>query len=595
MQMGIGSSSLDSLLEALDARVLAMRSRAAGHAPAIDRWRADSSAALFHLSRHEPGPIITAILGGTGTGKSTLVNRLLEANLSAASFRRTFTTGPVAIVGGESALPANWLGLPHRQAIEAELPARGQTDSLIVVTAPNPLLGKISLVDTPDLDGDQPAHHAQADRAFRWAQAIIFLVSPEKYQMTELLPYYRLSKRYNIPAIFVMNKCETPEMLEDYRKLVEAQTEKRGQSPIIDVAGTKRGLTPFCPLFAIARDDAAYEPPAEMNLASLRSAVAGITLPPAPQRGAGAAMRVTDLLGRLRDQVIEPLRGDRRGIDAAIHSLRGIETPTPGVDVNPITEQLQRRLQQRSVLYLIGPGRVLDRVRQVPGMLVRLPRAAWDIFFHGKAPTAPPTGEASIESRELPDFGQTLVDQFIIVQSRIDDAMRETPGGNKWLSNPASGYAASKINPAEAGKIAMEELDGLKNWLQRRWNATPRDTALLLKLVRHLPGGEKLTQWSEAAPYLLAIIVATHHVFFGHIDLMILGGYSLATWLTERLSNEVAARTRLANRTIALRFEKLARDQIRNSIAWLQAQAPTEKELGALAASADTLEESLST
>jgi hypothetical protein len=68
-------------------------------------------------------------------------------------------------------------------------------------------------------------------------------------------------------------------------------------------------------------------------------------------------------------------------------------------------------------------------------------------------------------------------------------------------------------------------------------------------------GADKLTQWSEAAPYLLTIVVATHHAFFGHVDLIILGGYSLATWLTERLSNEVAARTRQANRSINDRFE----------------------------------------
>ena len=96
---------------------------------------------------------------------------------------------------------------------------------------------------------------------------------------------------------------------------------------------------------------------------------------------------------------------------------------------------------------------------------------------------------------------------------------------------------------------------------------------MLLKLLRHLPGGEKLTQWTEAAPYLLAIIVAAHHAIFGHVDLMILGGYSLATWLTEKLSNEVASRTRQANRAIAMRFERLARRQIRQSIAWIESQA----------------------
>ncbi|MDP9174812.1 MAG: GTPase domain-containing protein [Planctomycetota bacterium] len=571
--MGIGSGSLETLLGALDAKVSALKPRAGGHGTAIDRWRADAAAAAFHLGKQDARPMIVAILGGTGTGKSTLVNRLVGANLSAASFRRTFTAGPVAICGEASNILATWLGVAHTVVGEADLPARGQTDTLIVVQGKNDLLGKVTLVDTPDLDGDQPAHHAQADRTFRWAEAVLFLVSPEKYQMTELLPYYRLSKRYGLPALFAMNKCETPEMLEDYRRLVEAQRE-----------GSQ--------LFAIARDDAAYEPPAEANMSALQSAIAAISVPPAAQRQAGASMRLVDLLGRFRDQLIEPMRNDRRDVDICVKTLRAIETPAPGVDVNPITEQLQRRLQQRSVLYLIGPGRILDRVRQMPGMLVRLPRTAWDVVIRGK-PIPAAKGAGAEESRELPDFGQTLVDQFIIVQSRIDDTLRETPAGQKWLGTPDNDYASSKINPAEAGKIAIEELDALKNWLQKRWNATPRDTALLLKLLRHLPGGEKLTQWTEAAPYLLAIIVAAHHAFFGHIDLMILGGYSLATWITERMSNEVASRTRLSNRIIAARFEKLAHEQIRRSMGWLEAQAPSEKDLNALSTAADALEESL--
>ena len=132
----------------------------------------------------------------------------------------------------------------------------------------------------------------------------------------------------------------------------------------------------------------------------------------------------------------------------------------------------------------------------------------------------------------------------------------------------------------------------LNDWLQKRWNATPRDTVLLLKLLRHLPGGEKLTQWTEAAPYLLAIIVAAHHAIFGHVDLMILGGYSLATWLTEKLSNEVASRTRQANRAIAMRFERLAHaDQC--AIAWIESRAPRLSEIDAIESMANDLQESL--
>ena len=111
------------------------------------------------------------------------------------------------------------------------------------------------------------------------------------------------------------------------------------------------------------------------------------------------------------------------------------------------------------------------------------------------------------------------------------------------MNDDGPGLATSKIDPSTAGKIADNQIADLKNWLESRWNATPRDTAILKKLLSIVPGGDKLTKWSEAAPYLLTIIVVTHHAFFGHIDLLVLGGYSLATWLTERLSNEVASRT----------------------------------------------------
>jgi hypothetical protein len=570
-----GKRNLESSLADLDSAVKGIRPRAGGALVALDRWRTESAAVLFHLRRGDQRPMLLSILGGTGTGKSTVVNRLLSANVSAASFRRTFTAGAVAVASSASSIPSDWLGLDRVVATQAELPARGQSDSLVVVESPHELLKSVTLVDTPDLDGDQPSHHAQADRAFRWSQAVLFLVSPEKYQMTELLPYYRLARRYGVTVLFVMNKCQTPEMLEDYRKLLEGTVGK-------DAA-----------LFSIARDDAGYEPPADANLAALRAAIGNLA-PDAPEnRLAGNRVRVVDLLGRLRDQVIGPLRKERADIHGALATLKSLESPPPGVDVNPLTEQLQRRLQQRSVLYLIGPGRILDRVRQVPGMIVRLPRTAWDALFRGKIsdPLNPP--EPAPEARELPDFHATLKDQFLVVQSRIDDCLRATPTGQRWFND--SSYASSKIDADDAGKIADEELNDLKDWLQRRWNATPRDTVLLLRLLRHLPGGEKLTQWSEAAPYLLAIVVATHHAFFGHIDLMILGGYSLATWITERLSNEVASRTRKANRAIASRFGRLTHEQIRKTIAWLQAQAPSAAEIDDLETMANRLEESIQT
>jgi hypothetical protein len=194
----------------------------------------------------------------------------------------------------------------------------------------------------------------------------------------------------------------------------------------------------------------------------------------------------------------------------------------------------------------------------------------------GKVDTTDPTNGGKT-SREVPDFKAALTEQFSVVQSRIEDVLRSSPAGEQWLASPDSGWSQAKLNPAQAVAIADEELADLRSWLEKRWNATPRDTMLLQRFLKYLPGGEKLTQWSEAAPYLLTIVVATHHAFFGHVDLMIIGGYTLATWLTERISNEVASRTRQTNRRIAERFERLAHDQITRAIAWLDERAPSMK------------------
>jgi hypothetical protein len=207
---------LEPLLARLDGTLVALATGLPAAARgAVERWRADAAAMRFHLRRGpKSGAPLLAIVGGTGTGKSTLVNRLLGRNVSAASIRRTFTSGPVAIARAASDVPEGWLGVEHVPASEAELPARGRAGTLVVVTADAPG-GYPVLVDTPDLDGDQPAHHAQADRVFRWADAVLFLVTPEKYQMTELLPYYRLAGRYALPALYVMNKCEEAAVLDD--------------------------------------------------------------------------------------------------------------------------------------------------------------------------------------------------------------------------------------------------------------------------------------------------------------------------------------------------------------------------------------------
>jgi hypothetical protein len=276
-----------------------------------------------------------------------------------------------------------------------------------------------------------------------------------------------------------------------------------------------------------------------------------------------------------------------------IVSVRAMAAPELGVDVNPLTMQIRRRMQQRSILYLIGYGRVLDRMRQAPGMIVRLPRVAWDYFRTGNVPAGAFSAAEAARNAEPPDFKALLTDQFAVLQSRIDDALRSTPAGEKWLADDAESYKAAKLDPTEAGKIAEEELADLRAWLEQRWNATPRDTRMIETFLKHLPGGRKLTKASEAAPYLLTAALCTTGAMMGHTDLIVLGGYGIITWLTEKNSNEVTGRTRRTNVRIEERFAQLARDQIDRVAQWLDRRAPPAKSLEQMERLADEAPEAV--
>src|SRR5580692_7915334 len=119
--MGVRSANLESRLVGLDEAVGALRLGAGDRAAAVDRWRIEAAAVRFHLRHDGQEPSLLAVIGGTGTGKSTLVNRLLQVDLSATSFRRTYTAGAIAV----GSVPEGWLGVPHLPAQSQDLPARG--------------------------------------------------------------------------------------------------------------------------------------------------------------------------------------------------------------------------------------------------------------------------------------------------------------------------------------------------------------------------------------------------------------------------------------------------------------------------------------
>jgi energy-coupling factor transporter ATP-binding protein EcfA2 len=110
---------------------------------------------------------VVALVGGTGVGKSTLLNALGGAEVSPASARRPTTAAPVAWVGA---------------SIEADV--RPILDRLGVGTTRTHRqadLGPVVVVDMPDLDSLELSHRAIVEELLPKVDVVAWVTDPEKY------------------------------------------------------------------------------------------------------------------------------------------------------------------------------------------------------------------------------------------------------------------------------------------------------------------------------------------------------------------------------------------------------------------------------
>ncbi len=111
---------------------------------------------------------VLAIAGGTGVGKSTVLNAIAGEEVSPASPRRPTTAEPIAWVPaqrrGELAGLLTWLGVTHVREHRAES------------------LGELAVLDLPDFDSIAPEHRERVDALLPRVDAVAWVVDPEKYK-----------------------------------------------------------------------------------------------------------------------------------------------------------------------------------------------------------------------------------------------------------------------------------------------------------------------------------------------------------------------------------------------------------------------------
>lgn len=121
---------------------------------------------------------VVAIAGSTGSGKSTTFNALAGVELSSAGAQRPTTSVAKALIWSDEDDDdlkelLEWLGVPpsgqfHRSRLSPPPPRGALPEGTI-------------LIDLPDHDSFESAHHEEAERVVALADVMVWVVDPQKY------------------------------------------------------------------------------------------------------------------------------------------------------------------------------------------------------------------------------------------------------------------------------------------------------------------------------------------------------------------------------------------------------------------------------
>lgn len=285
-----------------DARTIAARCRNFQSHPALAQVAlrlgqvAETSGPL-----HER-PVLAAIIGGTGVGKSLLFNALIgrpEASPTSGA-ERLKTRHPV---------------IARRPAEHALLPEIG-TGEVQFVDAATPWL---ALADTPDLDGMDLRHREITERVIALADIVIFVTNPEKranFAVLETVRAWAGRKRW----FFVMNQIDTGESeLEAIREDFDRRLRELDFSPDDGNRFLVSALTPTRRDFPRLRDTLLRERPREAAAALAVDAALGQVLHACEPTGLA---RIETLQGEIGQRARESNRAIIQQVHDAIERRR---------------------------------------------------------------------------------------------------------------------------------------------------------------------------------------------------------------------------------------------------------------------------------
>jgi GTP-binding protein EngB required for normal cell division len=167
---------------------------------------------------------IVALAGATGSGKSSVFNRLTDLDLAGVGVRRPTTSWALACAWGPDGAHEllEWMGIPARHQVSRM--------SMLDKSAEDQRLDGLVLLDLPDHDSTEVEHHIEMDRLVKYADALVWVLDPQKYADAAIHDrYLRPLAAYRDITVVVLNQIdridytERADAIEDVRRILDSE------------------------------------------------------------------------------------------------------------------------------------------------------------------------------------------------------------------------------------------------------------------------------------------------------------------------------------------------------------------------------------
>lgn len=175
-----------------------------------DRARIEALEDALPEDLFEPGearPLVVAFVGGTGVGKSSLLNRVAGRNLARVGVQRPTSREATLYL--------------HESCPLAHLPERLASAPVQVVRHTQPHARRIAWLDTPDLDSTTAEHRQLVLRWLPHVDLVVYVVSPQRYR-DDVGWRILLERRGDHGWVFVLNRWDegAAEQRDDLTRLL---------------------------------------------------------------------------------------------------------------------------------------------------------------------------------------------------------------------------------------------------------------------------------------------------------------------------------------------------------------------------------------